>query len=208
MSLAIDHVIYATADLDAAAARFEEVYGLRSVKGGNHVEFGTGNRIVPLRNAYIELMGITDKERAASNALGQFIEALTEDGDRFFAFVVRTDELESHARRLGLEIMPGARQKPDGSTISWRLAGLDRAMDDPSLPFFIQWSPGVQHPGTDPIEHPAKARAISWIEVGALEPRLRAWVHHEPLPVRISDGEAGVRAVGVETPDGELVLRS
>jgi catechol 2,3-dioxygenase-like lactoylglutathione lyase family enzyme len=42
----IDHVIYATADLDAAAQRIEDELGLVAVAGGRHDGMETHNRIV------------------------------------------------------------------------------------------------------------------------------------------------------------------
>jgi len=47
----IDHAIWATADLDAAAARFEREYALVAGGGGRHEGMGTHNRIVPLGGA-------------------------------------------------------------------------------------------------------------------------------------------------------------
>jgi len=46
--LQIDHVVYAVGDLDAAATRVREEFGLASVPGGVHPQWGTGNRIIPL----------------------------------------------------------------------------------------------------------------------------------------------------------------
>ena len=52
----IDHVIYATQDLDAAAARLESEHGLVADGGGRHAGIGTENRIVPLGGGYLELI--------------------------------------------------------------------------------------------------------------------------------------------------------
>ncbi|HEY6653120.1 MAG TPA: VOC family protein, partial [Solirubrobacterales bacterium] len=60
----IDHVIYATADLDGAAARVESELGLSVVPGGRHEGHGTHNRIVPLGGGYLELMAVADPHEA------------------------------------------------------------------------------------------------------------------------------------------------
>ena len=44
----IDHVIYGTADLDGAAARFADEFGLAAARGGRHDGLGTHNQLVPL----------------------------------------------------------------------------------------------------------------------------------------------------------------
>src|SRR5262245_53549604 len=62
--LAIDHVILLAADLDHAAARLLKTHGLASLPGGRHPGHGTGNRIVPLGDSYLELMGVVDEVEA------------------------------------------------------------------------------------------------------------------------------------------------
>ena len=59
----IDHVIYATQDLDAAAARLESEHGLVADGGGRHAGIGTENRIVPLGGGYLELIAVVDLRR-------------------------------------------------------------------------------------------------------------------------------------------------
>jgi hypothetical protein len=49
----IDHVIYATADLDAASSWIEAQVGAVAVHGGRHEGLGTRNRIVPLGGGYV-----------------------------------------------------------------------------------------------------------------------------------------------------------
>ena len=67
----IDHAIWATRDLDGAAARFEREYGLVAAGGGRHEGMGTHNRIVPLGGGYLELLAIADAEEAAASPLGR-----------------------------------------------------------------------------------------------------------------------------------------
>ena len=66
--LALDHLGYAVRDLDGAAVRFREELGLDSVVGGRHVGFGTANRIVPLGDQYIEIVGVVDEAEAEGSA--------------------------------------------------------------------------------------------------------------------------------------------
>ena len=65
----IDHAIWATRDLDVAAARFEREYGLVAMGGGRHEGMGTHNRIVPFGRGYLELLAVADPEEAAGSAL-------------------------------------------------------------------------------------------------------------------------------------------
>ena len=96
MSLRIDHLVYAVGDLDAAAARFDETYGLAATPGGVHPRWGTGNRIVALGgDRYLELIAIVDPSVAATTVLGRAIAERTEGGDRWFALCLGDDAIVS-----------------------------------------------------------------------------------------------------------------
>lgn len=205
-SLVLDHVIYGTRDLAAAARVFEDEYGLASYDGGRHQGLGTGNRIVPLGDAYIELMGVVDADEAGTGALGTWLHAQTDSGDRPIAWCVRCEDIEVVTARLGLSPVAMQRERPDGSMLSWRLAGLERALGDGAVPFFIQWDvPEDELPGRMPLEHPAGAARIAWVEVGGDEAELRSWLSDHHIDVRVTDG-AGVLTIGIETSGGEIVI--
>src|SRR3954467_9997943 len=74
----IDHVIYATRDLDAAAARMERELGLTARGGGRHDGLGTHNRVVPLGRGYLELLAIADPDEAAESPLGRAVQTRIE----------------------------------------------------------------------------------------------------------------------------------
>jgi Glyoxalase-like domain len=190
----IDHVIYAAADLDAAAARVETALGVAAVPGGRHDGLGTHNRIVPLGGGYLELLGVADPEEATSSDFGRgLLERLERDGDGLFGWVVAVDDVDAVARRLGTTVTTIRR-----SGLSAHLTGLAEAMRDPFLPFFLSRDAGVPDPGTA-----ADAGGITWIEVAGDAARLEQWLDHELLPVRVVDGPPAVRAVGI----GERELR-
>jgi catechol 2,3-dioxygenase-like lactoylglutathione lyase family enzyme len=189
----IDHVIYATADLDAAAARVESELGLKAVTGGRHEGHGTHNRVVPLGGGYLELMAIADPEEAASSPIGSAVQArLADQGDGLFAWCIAVDDVERVAERLNLPVTTIARQG-----LTARLVGVADALPNPVLPFFIERDEGVLDPGEG-----GHAGGITWVEVAgdrdALEQRLGGAV----LPVRVAGGPVGVRAIGIG--DGEL----
>src|SRR3954451_18171852 len=133
----IDHVIYGTQDLDAATAAMER-FGLTVLPGGHHVGQGTGNRIVPLGNAYLELMAIDDRAEAAGSPIGQvLLETIT--GEGWIGWAVAVEDLEAVAQRLGTPILTIERAGLFG-----HLTGVEEALRTPTLPFFIQ---GNARPG-------------------------------------------------------------
>src|SRR5437763_16455048 len=89
----IDHVIYATSDLDAAAAWVERELGWVAIGGGRHEGHGTHNRVVPLGGGYLELMAVADAEEGAASLLGRALSAhLAEGGDSLFRWSVAVDD--------------------------------------------------------------------------------------------------------------------
>lgn len=172
--LRVDHVIYAVRDLEAAAARFSHEFGLGSVVGGRHPGWGTANRIVPLGRDYVELVGVVDRSEAAGS---DFVMEAVAGGDRLVGWAVATDDLQSIASCLNLEVVRGSRTRPDGSTLSWRLAGVARSLATGALPFFIEWDgPPELHPGAAATDHRVTPREIAWVQVAAdEESRARGW---------------------------------
>jgi hypothetical protein len=208
MSLRIDHIIYASRDLDATSRRFLDEFGLDSLVGGLHPNWGTGNRIVPLGHDYVELLGVADPVVAGTSPIGRRHKAATADGDALQGWCVATDDLDGLAKRLGLAITAGLRRLPDGRELSWRAAGLEATFAEPSLPFFIEWLVAEDlHPGSGAASHRIEPVGISWVEVGGDPARMMEWLGGDELPVTVTPGPAGLRAVGIETSSGEVVLR-
>jgi len=54
----IDHVLIAVPDLGPSVRAVEEQLGMLSLEGGRHPDWGTANRIVPLGEAYLELVAV------------------------------------------------------------------------------------------------------------------------------------------------------
>ena len=206
----LDHVVIAVRDLGAAAEWFEARYGLRAVEGGRHPAWGTANRIVPLDDAYLELVTVVDREAAARAAFGRWIaETATAEGVGVLTgWSVRTDAIDHVADRLGIEVEEGSRTGRDGATLRWQLAGVDSAAADPALPFFIQRAPGTPLPGSAEVDHPAGTVGIVGLELVQDERRVRDWLGPNDLPLTISSGPSAVRAVILDTAAGHVRLPS
>ncbi len=145
--LRVDHVVRAVPDLDREGERLLASFGLASVAGGVHPGWGTANRIVPLGATYLELIAVADPGAAAASVFGRAVAERASDGGGWLALCLADDHLEATARRLSLEVRPGARTLPDGRTIRWRGAGLEDPRRTPDLPFFIAWGSNDLHPG-------------------------------------------------------------
>jgi len=204
----IDHVVYGVQDLEAAASTVRADYGLGSVPGGRHPGRGTGNWIVPLGPNYIELLAAVDKTEAEKDEFGRSLLAAVADGDRLLGWCVSTEDVDAVAARLDLSVAAGSRERPDGTVLRWRSAGLDRALAEPSLPFFITWDiPENLHPGRAEADHEFSPRGIAWLEIGGDALRLNEWLEGSELPIRVVGGPPGVLAVGIAAEPEEIVLR-
>lgn len=207
--LRVDHVIWAVRDLELAGARFREEFGLGSVAGGRHPGWGTANRIIPMGHDYIELVAVVDREQAAASHFGRAVLEATASGRELVGWAVATDDLSAVARRRKLEVTDGSRTMPDGSALSWRLAGVAPALASGALPFFIQWDAAPEHhPGRAvAVEHSVRPSGIARIEVAAQDGAVRAWLGDHELPLRISPGPEALSAIAISTSSGELLLR-
>ena len=182
--LAIDHIVFPVTDLAVAAADFEVRYGLASIEGGRHPTWGTANRIVPLGDAYIELVAVEDPITAAQAAFGTWIATATPGQP--LGWAVRTNAIDAIGRRLGLPIVAGSRATPGGDLITWRSAGVDVATGGHGLPFFIQWGDGVALPGATAVRHPDGPARVKRVCVTADPSRLDHWLGEHNLPISVT----------------------
>jgi hypothetical protein len=196
----LDHVLVAVEDLEAAAREVEERFGLASVEGGRHQGLGTANRIVPLGGTYLELVGVVDEAEAARSGFGRWVAG--GELPRLLGWCLRTDDLDAVADRLGLSIADGARTRPDGTVLHWRMNGLERSAEEPSLPFFIQWGADVPYPG----QALAQAAAIEELRIEGDPERIARWVGGTTLPIAVSPGEPALRSVVLRARDRQAVL--
>jgi hypothetical protein len=208
VNIELDHALIAVADLAKAGQEFEERHGLASIEGGRHPAWGTANRIVPLGDSYLELIAVVDAAKAAESAVGRWVASGVTDPARPLGWAVRTSYLDEIARRLDLSISAGSRVTPDGGRLTWRTAGMDQAVAEPALPFFIEWAPGTKLPGQAAMRHPAGKARISRLVLHADPNRLAEWLGNHQLPIDVRPGTSALRAIYVSSEAGEIVLAS
>ena len=210
MTIWIDHAVYAVPDLDEAGERWNEEHGLASVPGGRHPGWGTANRIVPLGDTYLELIAVGDPAEAAASWFGRAVGEVASRGGGWFTWCAGDDDLEGTARRLGLSVESKSRERPDGSVLRWRSTGLERAVAQPSFPFFIHWDvPAHLHPGRSEAKHRERPLGIARVAVGGDTTGLDRWVGGDTsgLPLTTVDSPPGLAAVHVAlVGGGEVIL--
>jgi len=182
--------------------------GFTVLDGGVHPGLGTANRVIPLGNAYLELLGVVDEIEAAASLFGQSLLGRIAGGDRLVRWSIRTEHIHEVSRRLGLTPERRSRLRPDGTTLTWQAAGLELSLRDAWLQFFMQWDAPADYPGAAPVVHPVGECSLAWLEVSTSDPaRLARWTEGQTdLPLRHGHDEDGIDAVAISTPSGDVVV--
>ena len=142
----IDHLVYATPDLEATVAEFTSSTGVTPTPGGSHPGHGTRNHLVSLGGStYLELIGPDRTQRAPAQPRPFGIDTLA--AAKLVAWCVRPFQplpvVVARVRAAGYdpgEIVTMARTRPDGMEVVWELT-MPQLGDDTggTLPFFIDW---------------------------------------------------------------------
>jgi Glyoxalase-like domain len=202
----LDHVLLAVTDLAGAVRAIEDEHGLPAEGGGQHPGWGTANYIVPLGDAYLELVTVVDADAAAHSSFGRWVAASQSELLRPLGWAVRTDELDEVASRLSLTIEAGSRTGRDGKLVRWRLAGVEEAAAEPALPFFIEWAPGTQLPGRARTVDATGEVALVEIRVSGDPHRLKSWLGTHEVPIDVRRGPSGITAVILRSASGDEIV--
>ena len=206
----LDHLSYAAGPegLGACAQRLGSALGAGFRDGGLHPRFGTRNFLLPLANGvYLEVVAALDHPAADKAPFGQAVKSRSEAGGGWLAWVVAVDDLTPIEARLGRSAVAGHRRRPDGVDLTWRQLGVLDLLDDPALPFFVQWQsdPGL-HPSTR-HEGDRSAPGITRVEICGDRAKVGEWLG-EPVERAefqidwVDDGDPGLSAVHFSTNNG------
>jgi Glyoxalase-like domain len=205
----LDHLSYAAGPegLGACVQRLGAALGSGFHDGGLHPRFGTRNFLLPLANGvYLEVVAALDHPAADKAPFGQAVKSRTEAGGGWLAWVLAVDDLAPLEARLGRPAVAGHRRRPDGTDLTWRQIGVLDLLDDPALPFFVQWQ-------SDPALHPSVLTAddqppgITRVEICGDETKVGEWLG-EPVAKAefqidwVDGGEPGLAAVHFSTHRG------
>lgn len=199
-------MLVAVTDLAAAARAIERERGLTAIEGGRHPGWGTANRIVPLGDAYLELVTVVDAAVAARSPFGRWVAASQSELFRPLGWAVRTDGLDEVALRLGLTIEAGSRRGRGGELVRWRLAGVEEAAAEPALPFFIEWAPGTQLPGRARTVHAAGEVSITEVRINGDPHQIKSWLGTNQVSIDVRPGTSAVTAVVLRSASGDEIV--
>ena len=208
-SVRLDHISYAAGPdgIAAAAQRLGNALGAGFTDGGMHPRFGTRNFVLPLAGGvYLEVVGALDHPASDKAPFGQAVKQRTAAGGGWLAWVIAVDDIAPFEHRLGREAVAGHRRRPDGIELKWRQVGVLDVLDDPALPFFVEWD-------CPPAHHPAAggggaSPAIEQVEICGDPDRVAEWLgtplEHKVQVQWVDDDQPGVVAVHFSTPRGNV----
>ena len=152
----LDHLVYATPDLDATCRDLEIQLGVRASAGGQHPGRGTHNALISIGSkAYLEIIG-PDPLQPETRAVWFGIDQLTTP--KLVTWAVRVDALENFLKEISPNpnlgnVRSGSRKTPAGTTLSWQLTEPQLAHGVGLIPFLIEWN-SHEHPADSAIAGP------------------------------------------------------
>jgi hypothetical protein len=204
----VDHLIYLTTDLDAAVAELEQHLGVRAAAGGRHPRWGTRNALISLGETnYLEILA-PDPDRPGPE-MPTILGLDRLERSRLVSWAAKESDLGARveaAARVGVElgeILPGSRERTDGTVLSWSLTDPEVALGDGLVPFLIDWGDS---------EHPALGapRGCALLALRAEHPdppRLRWMLEALALDLDVEVGSRPALIATIRTPMGETELR-
>lgn len=210
----IDHLIFATFDLEAAIGEFAALLGVRPVFGGQHLGLGTHNALLSLgSHCYLEIIAPDPNQPTPPRPRSFGIDTL--DKPRLVTWAAGTDRISLQAAasvKAGYDpgqIIDGGRKKPDGTQLRWQSTKRPEALNGQPLPaggllpFLISWG-DTPHPSTQTptgcslvslrAEHPNPSSVIAQLD--ALQ-----------TPLSVTQGDTVQLIALLDTPAGQVELR-
>jgi Glyoxalase-like domain len=204
----LDHLVYATPDLQRGIDAIEQRLGVKATPGGQHPGLGTRNALVALGpTSYLEIIGPDPDQPKPAGPRRFGIDGL--QAPRIVRWVVKSSELAAvseKAAKAGVTLgalASGSRRRPDGVVLAWRYTDPATVVADGLVPFFIDW-------GSSP--HPAltAAKGATLVQMRAEHPeasRVQKMLDQLGLELRVSQAAASAIIATIDSPRGRVELR-
>lgn len=210
----IDHVVILVPELDHAIETYRGL-GFQVVPGGVHPG-GTHNALIAFRDgSYLELIAFQQPEQPSEHRWHRFLAG----GGGLVDFALGVDDLAAELERIrarGLDYrgpVPGARRRPDGVEVAWRLGQpLDERTGE--LPFLIDdvTPRPVRVPGGPQAEQPNGVVGVRGVVVARRDPGVGAgeWgrLLGETPPAAATDESLVASTVTFDVGSQQVVIAS
>jgi Glyoxalase-like domain len=204
----VDHLVYATPDLDRGVNEIEKLLGVRATAGGQHPGRGTRNALVALGpTSYLEIIAPDPQQPPPKQPRAFGIDNLQQS--KLVAWFVKANDLSrsrDEAVHLGVpygEVMSGSRRRPDGTELSWHFTDPGSLIGDGVVPFLIDWGQS-QHPAT------TAAQGATLVALQAEHPKpesVRKMLREVAVDLEVKAGPHVALIATIQCPRGRVTLR-
>ena len=204
----VDHLVYATPDLNRGVEEIEKLLGVRAIAGGQHPGRGTRNALIALGpTAYLEILAPDPEQPPPEEPRPFGLDGLKES--RLVAWFVNGRDLKrlrDEAVRKGVplgEVKSGSRKRPDGAQLLWQFTDPSALVADGIVPLFIDWGES-SHPA-----HTA-AKGATLVSLRAEHPDVRGvrgMLRHLGIDLPVKRGPSPALIAVIEGPRGQVELR-
>lgn len=204
----VDHLVYATPDLDRGVEEIEQLLGVRATPGGQHPGRGTRNALIALGpTSYLEIIAPDPNQPQPKQPRPFGIDKLKRS--KLVAWFVKASDLSRYrheAVQLGVpygEVMAGSRRRPDGTELSWHFTDARVLVGDGIVPFLIDW-------GQSPHPAGAAAKGASLVELYAEHPNpesIRKMLGAVGVNLDLKTGKSAELIATIDCPGGRVKLR-
>jgi len=204
----VDHLVYATLDLERGIEEIEKLLGVRATAGGQHAGRGTRNALIALgRTCYLEIISPDPQQPQPKQPRHFGIDQLKRS--KLVTWFVKSSDLDqsrNEAVSLGVpygEVVAGSRRRPDGIELSWHFTDANVLVGDGLVPLLIDW-------GQSP--HPAStaAQGASLVALHADHPNpesIREILRAVGADLEVWAGSTVELIATIECPRGRVQLR-
>ena len=177
----LDHVSYVAShdQISDVVNRIGSQIGTAFVDGGIHPKFGTRNFTAPLLNGqYVEVVCPLDHPATELTPFGMAVKNKAKEGGGWLSWVLATNAIDLNEKSIKRTSIIGNRRLPDGSELVWKQIGVLATLEDPTLPFFIEWISGI---------HPSKSHSpvakLSKIFLSGDSRKTLEWIGTDPQKI-------------------------
>lgn len=208
MQSQVDHLVYATPDLELGVEEIERLIGLTPTLGGQHPGRGTRNALLALgSDVYLEIVA-PDPDQPPP-ARGRWLGVDAAAAGRLTTWAAKGSDLPSLRRRAVAQgvrlgaVRAGARQRADGVRLSWQLTDPDPLVAGGVIPFLIDW-------GDSPHPSRSAAQGASLVDFRVEHPdveRVRRMLRALEVDVVVAHADRAALVAVVEGRRGRVELR-
>lgn len=203
----IDHLVYATKDVDETVHDLARRIGVTATAGGRHLGYGTRNALLSLgAGSYLEIIGPDSGQPRPVKGYWYGIDDI--ERPRLVTWTARVEAIErvaAHAHAAGYkagDVHKVFRETPDGQRLSWRLT-MPTGAGDGLVPNLIEWDPGGPHPSD------SSPTGVTLVELRGYHPSpepVAAMLRALQVELEVHVGDAPRLVALLETPYGPIEL--